>query len=240
MRVRDAVEAYSYAILHHTDETQRWYLGRLGKFIRWCENTELHQGRELYLQDITTTELRKYVHYLSTIPSEGRGRTAQKLSSNTIHGHARAVRTFLNWCSQEEGFDSLVSEKITRRMNMPHIDQKVIEIFSDAQIRALFAACKREYSEHIQVRDTAILSVLLDTGIRAAELCSLTLEQMHLDPHDSYIKVFGKGRKEREIGLGIEARRVLHKYVRSYRNYTHTVPASERHVFLSRFSKPLT
>ena len=46
-------------------------------------------------------------------------------------------------------------------------------------------------------RDYTIMLLLLDTGIRVSELCGLTLEQVHED----YITVFGKGRKEREVGI---------------------------------------
>lgn len=246
MHVRDAIEDYRYAILQHSDATQQWYLSRLNIFVNWCEDTQLHKdkehtdGRILELEHITAIELRKYIHHLSITPSKANGKEGQLLSSYTVHGHARTLRTFLNWCSQEDGLEKLVSEKTPKRMTMPKVEQKVIETFTDQQLKELFAACKREYAEHLQVRDATILSVLIDTGIRAAELCTLTLDHVHLDPQDAYITVQGKGKKEREVGLGIAARTILHKYIRRYRNATQTVPATEQHVFLSRFCKPLT
>lgn len=243
MQVKDAVEQYRYAILVHSASTQEWYLGRLKAFITWCEQAELHknttypQGRVLALEDIHVNELRRYIHHLTTTPSKT---TGQLLSSHTVHGHARTLRTFLHWCSQEDGLEHLVTEKTAKSMTMPKIEQKVIDVFTHEQLTSLFAACEKEYAPHLVVRDRAILSVLLDTGVRASELCELVLDNVHLDPHDAYIKVLGKGRKEREIGLGKDARLLLQKYISRYRNATHTVLREEKHVFLSRFCRPLT
>ena len=50
-----------------------------------------------------------------------------------------------------------------------------------------------------------ILLVFLDTGMRLSELCGLRVS----DVHERYIKVFGKGRKEREIGLHPEVGKLL-------------------------------
>jgi integrase/recombinase XerD len=246
MQIREAIEAYQYAILHHSQATQDWYLTRLNAFAFYCENVALHEnkdhahGRILNLEGITPTELRKYIHYLSITPSKAKGKKGKLLSSYTVHGHARTLRTFLKWCTQESEFEDYVSEKTANKMSMPKIEQRVIEIFSTSQLKDLFDACKKEYVEHLQVRDLAILSVLVDTGIRAGELCGLTLEHVHIDPKDAFITVMGKGKKEREVGLGIKSRTLLHKFIRRYRNAGGLVSATEKHVFLSRFNLPLS
>jgi site-specific recombinase XerD len=58
---------------------------------------------------------------------------------------------------------------------MPRVEIKLIQTFSKEQVRALFAVCDQEHTPALAERDKAILAVLLDTGIRARELCSLTL-----------------------------------------------------------------
>ena len=62
-----------------------------------------------------------------------------------------------------------------------------------------------------------IVAVLVDTGIRADELCTLTIANTHLDARDAYVRVHGKGNKWREIGLGDTARRHLKTYLRHFR-----------------------
>jgi integrase/recombinase XerD len=94
--------------------------------------------------------------------------------------------------------------------------------------------CKKEYNEELVVRDKAILSVLFDTGIRAGELCSLTLENTHFKP-EAYLKIIGKGNKWREVPLGKTSSAALHKYISRHR------PKSEQQVvFLSRAGEGLT
>ena len=78
--------------------------------------------------------------------------------------------------------------------------------------------------------------MLLDTGVRASELVGLTLDCTWLDPDDSYLKVMGKGRKEREVPLGRTARTALRRYITRYRKPR---TAAEQHVFLGRTGEPL-
>lgn len=231
MQVSEAVEHYRYAIAHLSPQYQKWAIGKLKMFATWCDENNLA------LEQVKVHEIRKYIDYVRTRPNLSKGRSEKQLSSYTVHGHARAIRAFLNWCTQEDELEDLVSEKTTRKIKMPKIEQKVIEIFTDAEIKAFFVACDREYTDELAVRDRAILSVLLDTGIRADELCTLKLEHLHLDRDDPYLKVLGKGRKEREIGFGNKTRLALTRYLR-IRKRIGTIKTDV--VFLSKFNRPLT
>ncbi len=227
MKVAEAVELYRYGILHLSHSTQQWYERRLKQFAAWCD------AQGLTLERIKTTDVRRYIEHLRTRQSE----TAdKKLISHTVHGHARAVRAFLNWCSQEDGINTMVAKNVAVRIGMPHMEEKVIETFSDEQIKALMAACEREYIPKLRWRDKAIVSILLDTGIRVDELCGLTLDNVTIQPESGFIKVLGKGNKWREVGLGNMSRSTLHKYLSLYRK----AAKEEQHVFLSRYDKPLT
>ena len=104
-----------------------------------------------------------------------------------------------------------MSKKTVRRIALPKVEQKVIETFTTAEITAFFDVADKS---NMAKRDRAILSLLLDTGVRASELCGLTIENVHISRDDAYIKVMGKGRKEREIGLGSKSRASLLKYMR--------------------------
>ncbi len=80
-------------------------------------------------------------------------------------------------------------------------------------------------------RDYVILLVLLDTGMRISELCGLRLA----DIQDRYVKVTGKGRKEREIGLHPNVARLVWRYVNKYRPSIEGIES----VFLGRGGYPL-
>jgi integrase/recombinase XerC/integrase/recombinase XerD len=60
-----------------------------------------------------------------------------------------------------------------------------------------------------------ILLLLLDTGIRASELCGLTLDNTHLN--EGYIKVCGKGNKERIVPFGATTKKAIMRYLHAYR-----------------------
>ena len=171
MLVSTAVDDYSYYILKHSPATQVWYLARLKAFAEWCDD------RKLQLEQIRAVEIRRYIEELRTKVSD---RTGEKLSSYSVHGHARSIRTFLNWCSKEDGLEDLVSERTIKRIEMPKLDTKIIQIFSDAEIKRLLAACSKEFSPELVARDQALLLVLLDTGARNAEICGLTLEHVFI------------------------------------------------------------
>lgn len=227
MDIFSAIDEYKYAISQHSQETQTWYLRMLRVFAEWCAL----QG--LTLETLKPSDIGKFLEHIKT--THVNPHTGKPVTSHTVSGYARTVKAFLNWCVREGEYD--VSTRLPARIAMPKIDDKVIEIFSEQQIAALFKACEQEYSDQLKARDKAIVSLLFDTGIRASELCDLTLDCVHLDTRDGcYIKVLGKGRKEREIGLGKQARLALHRYISRYRK----APRDEQHVFLSRYSTPLT
>jgi integrase/recombinase XerD len=120
----------------------------------------------------------------------------------------------------DEQYCKYVMAVTIQRIKMPTIEQTVIEVFTEEDIDALFCACQKEQSEHLEVRDTAILALLLDSAIRASELCGLTIDNVDLSPADPHIKIYGKGRKWGEVGFGERARRAMQKYQRQFREPT--------------------
>jgi site-specific recombinase XerD len=223
MELSQALEEYRYAVLPLSPKTQGWYLQKLSVLLTWCTS----QGKNT-LDELTTGDIRRF---LANIPTRTNRLTGQPLSTYTIHGYAQVVKGFLQWCA-EEGW---CSERLAKAVAMPNVEEKVIETFTPAQVKALFAASVQAPTPALAARDRAILAVLFDTGIRASELCGLTLDAVHLDPQEAYLKVFGKGRKEREVGLGKEARTSLYRYLSRHRR----APQGERHVFLTRIHEPL-
>ena len=75
-------------------------------------------------------------------------------------------------------------------------------------------------------RNTAILVTLLDTGVRCSELSGLRLQDAHIQ--DGYLKVNGKGNKERFVPIGALAQKILWRYVFHFR----PEPVSEQDNYL--------
>jgi integrase/recombinase XerD len=76
------------------------------------------------------------------------------------------------------------------------------------------------------------LLLLLDSGIRVSVLCGLKLNGVH----DDYLTVFGKGSKEREVGIGPTTSKAIWKYIHQFRRPAN---AREEQVFLSGTGKPI-
>lgn len=206
MHVRQAFEEYRYAILQLSEHTQRWYEERIERFSFWCETQSFQLG------DLRPTHVARYLHDLATNPS---AETGLPLSSYTVNGHGRAIRTFLYWCAADP--QNYCSRTIPENLTMPRVVEKVIETFSPQQIKAFFLACEKETSSLLVVRNKAIIAVLIDTGVRASELCSLTRQNTHIMAREGYIRVRGKGDKEREIPLGAKSRQLLHRWLSQHR-----------------------
>ena len=195
MRVNEAIRDYLLASEKHSKRTQGWYEQKLRVFGEWCEQEVLP------LENIRVADIRRFIQHIHTTTNT---QTQQPLSTYTVRGYAQVVKGFLNFCGKEDGLEEYVKPGLPKKIEMPHVDIKVIETFTPTQIKALFAASEKEFNQTLTIRDKAIISVLLDTGIRASELIGLKLDQVHLDTKDAYIKVYGKGRKEREVGLGMD------------------------------------
>lgn len=211
MLITTAIEEYlackENALTH---ATYRWYTWVLDSFAQWCKNNHLTE-----LNAISTTHVQRFV---SSKP---------KQSDNTKHHKAQVLKTFLRWCSMDDEMG--VRERTVRRIEMPKVVQPEVEIYSEADIKRLLTACDK--LRH-PLRNKAILLILLDTGVRIAELCydrsrpeentGLLLENVVLGRRgmESYIVVMGKGRKVRSVKLGNESRIAVQRYINRERPHS--------------------
>jgi integrase/recombinase XerD len=188
-----------------------------GLLIRWLSERAVTD-----IEQVTLPLLRQFVNYLINSDSEKRFPGASikgRLAPSTIDGYVTIVKTFFNWCVDEE----LLSASPARRVQGPKVPEKVTKTFADDQLARLFGVCDAETK--LGFRNYVIVVLLLDTGMRVSELVGLRLS----DVKPRYVMVHGKGQKEREIGLHPEAGKLLWKYIAKFR----TVPGVESdYVFL--------
>jgi site-specific recombinase XerD len=93
----------------------------------------------------------------------------------------------------------------------PKVPEQPVPVLTEDQVRALLATTKGR--GFLEVRDAAILRLLIDTGLRRAELTGLTVDDLDLD-HDVAI-VLGKGRRERALPFGKKTAMALDRYLRA-------------------------
>jgi integrase/recombinase XerD len=196
-----------------------------------CQVTELEAVTVLHLRQCAEVLLTTWV---TGGPREDRprsrwGRALEgegRLAVSSVRYYMRVWKAFFNWCYREE----LLDRNPVVRLSMPRPEKKVQPVVTLEQMERMLVVCDR--STPLGFRDYVILVVFFDTGMRLSELAGLRVE----DVHDTYIKVRGKGRKEREIGIFPEVGKLLWKYIHKYRK---PVDEEIKQLFLSR-GKPMT
>nr|WP_321503463.1 tyrosine-type recombinase/integrase [uncultured Dethiosulfovibrio sp.] len=118
---------------------------------------------------------------------------------------------------------------------LPSRPKKLPQILTEGEMDRLFKSCDDDPNFYMGLRDRAIIEVLYGCGLRASELCGLSLKDIRQDPGALF--VLGKGGKERMVPLVGSARRWMDKYL------SHGRPLKDRsetdRVFLSIRGGPL-
>lgn len=214
--------------------TQAEYKMVLDEFAEWCARNSLTQDKQnsvwnvtpvrphhdaILLHKVNAQVVHLFLEHVGETHTPSRN-DSTKLSDHTYTLYVKDIKRFLNWCVLDDMYSQHVTAITVQRIKKPKIEETIIEVFTEADIEALFDACHKEQSEHLEVRDTAIISLLLDTGIRATECCTLTIGNVDLNPKDAHIRIFGKGKKWGEVGFGEQTRRSMQKYLRQFREPT--------------------
>jgi site-specific recombinase XerD len=199
----EAIDDYLFDARRLSPNTYRWYQQKLAVFRAWC-----HRNDITTMAQVTARDVRRFLDSLDGVLNP---RTGMPLTSGAKHGYTQVVKQWLRWCGRED----YCATDLYDRIKLPRVEQKVITTLSKQHITALFAACAHESHPMLVGRIQALLAVMLSTGIRAAEACSLTLDSLHLDnPDDCYLRVRGKGNKWREVELADVAVKYLQRYIR--------------------------
>lgn len=121
----------------------------------------------------------------------------RKVSSATVHAHARALRAFFNFC-YEEGY---IEEQL--KIPMPKVHKKRMDVLSPTDIKVILRECS--------VRERALILLLIDSGIRRGEALSLQWENIDFKTGQIVIHR-GKGNRARITYIGAKTRRALLKW----------------------------
>ena len=205
-----------YALHHksqrHSEQTIAFHTDRLNRFVWFLQS----ENYPLTLSEITPHHLRHFLVYLSE-QKQGRWNSSNPLANRpmsqaTIHSYAKSLRAFFRWAVEEAGLRSNPLAGI----KMPALpNQWRVDAFTDAEIALLFAACDRSGTPYLCARNRAILSLLLDAGLRASELLSLRVDDIDLQA--GTFQVTGKGRKARLCIIGNTTKRELWSYLAHFR-----------------------
>ncbi len=136
-------------------------------------------------------------------------KTKKHNSSRTLARSLAAIRQFYNYVSDTYG----TAENPTSKIGTPQVEKTLPDFLSVREIEALFGLISE--NDSFELRDKTIFELLYSCGLRISEAVELTMSD--LDFENSFIRVKGKGGKERIVPVGAEAVRLLKKYLKESR-----------------------
>lgn len=154
------------------------------------------------------------------------------LSSTSQDRIISGIKTFFNYLIIEE----VLEKNPAMLLDTPKLGRKLPTVLDYEEIEALIAAIDHSTKEGL--RNRAILEVLYACGLRVSELTHLKLSNLHLEV--GYIRVIGKGNKERLVPIGEQAIKHLQFYLHERHQQYNIHPDSRDIVFLNRRGKQLT
>jgi site-specific recombinase XerD len=178
-------------IRNRTEATTRAYMESVDRFALWCRSEGIGS---------VTAVTRHHVRQWLAVELD-------RVSAQTVVRHYSGVRQWLAWLHAEEEIPTNPAAGIRQ----PAVPEKLVDVPTPETIRALLRCC--EGKGYDQRRDSAILYVLADAGLRCSELVGMGLEDLNLD--DQVVLVLGKGRRPRGVPIGRKAAAAADRYLRS-------------------------
>ncbi len=126
-------------------------------------------------------------------------------AQRTLARKLSAVRSFYRYARREE----LIAHDPTAGVKGPRATRRLPAVLTHEQVARLLGAPRGE--DALALRDRAVLELMYACGLRASELCALTLGALHAG--EQLLRVRGKGSKERVIPIGTAALSALGRYV---------------------------
>ena len=201
----EAVEGYLLAATarHLSKHTIRDYLNTYRKF-------QIFLDHDPPFDKITNKQIEAFL-------------AAQTVSKKTVLNYHIGLSALWTWAIENE----IVQEHIVQKVERVKPEKRSIVPYSEDDVRAMLTSLttSRGYtrpgkkgSQHSlpqAERNRAIIMLLLDTGIRATELCELSINQVDLQ--NRRVTVFGKGSKERTIPISPRTAQAIWRYLKTDR-----------------------
>jgi integrase/recombinase XerD len=142
------------------------------------------------------------------------------------------IKSFFHYLMMEE----VITINPTELLEAPKLQRKLPDVLGVDEVELLFTGI--DHSKPEGQRNRAILEVMYSCGLRVTELIELQLTNMYLDV--GFIRVIGKGNKERLIPIGDEAVKYITLYRENIRNRMHPAKGHENTLFLNKNAKGLS
>lgn len=172
------------------------------------------------IKSITSNDIRNYISYLTDINE----------SDKTIARKIVSIRTFFDFLMRKEFIKVNPCEKI----ESPKLKKSLPKTLNIDEINLLL---NFEAKTALEYRNKAMLELIYASGIRVSELVNLNVNDVNLN--DCYVRVFGKGKKERIVPISDISIYYLKEYINVYRNSLLKGYLTDK-LFISSYGKGIT
>ena len=195
-----------------SDNSVEAYLHDIEKLTTWIQQTEhLKTPQQIELKD-----LENFIRWISEL-----GMTPGS-QARIISG----LRSFFKYCLQEQ----IITTSPAMLLESPKLKRSLPDVLSFEEISAMINCIDLSKSEG--GRNKAIIETLYSCGLRVTEAVNLRISCLHLDL--GFIRVIGKGDKERLIPIGTDAAKYIEIYKNDIRIHHSIKPGNEDILFLNR------
>ena len=194
------------------------YLNDVAKLELFLEQNNISSS----LKGINKDILRKFILWINEIG----------LAANSQSRIMSGIRNFFNYLVSENVIDANPVDLI----DMPKLSRKLPVVLTLEEIDKMIEEINHSSPEG--QRNRSMIEMMYGCGLRVSELVTLTLPGVYID--QDYIKVIGKGNKERIIPLGSVAKKHILIYINSIRCHLNIQPGHHSFVFLNRRGQKLS
>jgi site-specific recombinase XerD len=211
--VADYLEALRAA--GRSPRTIEWYGAFLAEFLQFA----VRSSGQVTLEQLTPPAVRRWLVALQARP--------RPPAPASLAGRVRTLKAFGAWVASE--YDLEVHP--LRGVSTPRVPQVLVRSLKESDVVTLLETA--EARSRSPERDTAIILLIVDTGLRVSEVVRLNIADVDFEV--GRCRVFGKGAKERLVPIGRRARRALRRSIAARRQ-----PAPDAPLFLGRDGQRLT
>jgi integrase/recombinase XerD len=177
------------------------------------------------IEDLSTAGSRHLIGFLTALRERGLSARSQARMLTTL-------RRFYQFLEREE---MLAGKNPKANLLLPKIGRRLPQVPSQRQVKAVLEL--PDDNSELGIRNTAMLELLYASGLRVSEL--IRLEVKHVNLEAGFLRVRGKGGKERLVPLGSNAKEKITHYLKTARPSLLKGRASN-YLFLTRSTKPMT
>lgn len=218
MNFKDAIIEYKQYLLVEKGVSQNTILAYMRDLIQFSN----YVAKTFEIQNINDIQKEHIRKYLESI---------YYFSNKTISRKIVSLRNFYKFLSKEKYIDY----NLMVSFDLPKLEKKLPQVLSIEEMKQLLDSI--EMNDFISARNRAMFELLYASGIRVSELVQLRLSDINLKMH--YLKVIGKGNKERLIPINEYVCQIINHYIIDFRN-PYLDFKENSYLFFNRKFKPVS